>query len=111
MLRISVAWITVRSSSARVRLSRSKPASRVHTPAYMAGAYCAWIPATCSSAAGSDVVAALQQELTGEQRPVERAHVERGHGVHRLRISSQPGGGPGSGAAPGARSACRTSAR
>ena len=56
-MRISVAWTTLRSSRARVRSSRAKPASRDQSPMYIDGAYCAWIPQTASSAAGSGSVA------------------------------------------------------
>ena len=50
--RISVAWTTARRSSARVSASRSKPVSRDHSPTYIDGAYCAWMPPTRSSARG-----------------------------------------------------------
>src|SRR5215207_5216104 len=53
VLRISVAWITSRASSARVRSSRSKPSTRDHRPMYIEGAYCACRPAICSSISGS----------------------------------------------------------
>ena len=53
--RISVAWITERRSSARVRASRVKPSSRDHRPMYIDGAYCAWMPPMRSSALGRGV--------------------------------------------------------
>ena len=46
VLRMRVAWTTDRSSSARFRSSRWKPASRDHNPTYPDGAYCVWRPPT-----------------------------------------------------------------
>ena len=40
---MSVAWITLRCSSARVSASRSNSRMRDHRPTYIDGAYCAWM--------------------------------------------------------------------
>jgi len=53
----------------------------------------------------------IEQALAGEQGAVERALRQPAHKLQRSRISVQPGGSPGSGAAPGAFSAWRMSAR
>ena len=53
--RISVACTTVRATSASVTACRSRPSSRLHSPMYIDGAYCAWIPPTASSARGSGI--------------------------------------------------------
>src|SRR3954454_858504 len=50
---MSVPWITVLRSSARVSASRSNPSSRDHRPIYIDGAYCAWRPPIRSSMRGS----------------------------------------------------------
>ena len=71
--RISVAWTTLRRSSARVSASRSKPATRDHSPMYIDGAYCACSPPMRSSAAGIGSSRALEQHLAREQRAVELA--------------------------------------
>ena len=73
MIRISVPWTTSRSSSARVSASRSKPATRDHSPMYIDGAYCACSAPIASSISGIDRSRALQQALAGQQRAVELA--------------------------------------
>ncbi len=52
--RISVPCATDRRSSARVSRARSKPSTRDQSPMYIDGAYCAWRPATRSSALGRE---------------------------------------------------------
>ena len=84
--RISVAWMTERRSSARVRASRVKPSSRDHSPMYIDGAYCAWMPPMRSSALGSGRAGAFEQQLARQQRPVQLPLRE---GAHRRLASCQ----------------------
>ena len=71
VIRISVAWTTVRRSSARVSWSRVNPSSRDHRPMYIEGAYCAWSAADALERARERSGRALEQQLAGEHGPVE----------------------------------------
>ncbi|MDX6683275.1 MAG: hypothetical protein QOG94_3314 [Solirubrobacteraceae bacterium] len=49
---MSVAWTTLRRSSARVSALRSTPRVRDHSPTYIDGAYCACSPPIAASVRG-----------------------------------------------------------
>jgi hypothetical protein len=83
--RSSVAWTMLRSSSARVTASRSSPATRDHSPTYIAGAYCAWRPPIRRSAAGTSGGKRSSKALPGERRAVELGLREGSLGQRRRR--------------------------